>query len=281
MGKRSQHPWPGRCDLPRFCEGLWHWGDHERRLLKAKFYGISGKLNNWLRAFFTGWGQRVVVNGSSSKWSPVLSGVPQGTFLGPSLFLLFVNDLLSSVSARVKLFADDSVLYCYIESSADHDKLQQDLLQLEEWAARWQMNFAPRKCYIMSITLKRQPSWFSYSRRCVTLPWGVTFQKYLGVYITNSLNWTKQLWRWKRKRIRSQVYSKNFQRNLTSCGALVKERAYLSLVGPVCEYGSVAWSQYTQKDIICVEYVQRRATRFVCNDYYRSSSVNTMLSNMG
>ena len=126
----------------------------------------------------------MVVNGSSSKWSPVLSGVPQGTVLGPSLFLLFVNDLLSSVSSRVKLFADDSVLYRHIESSADHDKLQQDPLQLEEWAAMWQMNFAPSKCYIMSITLKRQPSSFSCSRRCVTLPWGVTFQKYLGVYIT-------------------------------------------------------------------------------------------------
>ena len=96
----------------------------------------------------------MVVNGSSSKWSPVKSGVPQGTVLGPSLFLLFVNDLLSSVSSRVKLFADDSVLYRHIESSADHDKLQQDLLQLEEWAPMWQMNFAPSKCYIMSITLK-------------------------------------------------------------------------------------------------------------------------------
>ena len=135
----------------------------------------------------------MVVNGSSSKWLPVLSSVPQGTVLGPSLFLVFVNDLLSSVSSRVKLFADDSVLYRHIESSADHDKLQQDPLQLEEWAAMWQMNFAPSKCYIMSITLKRQPSSFSCSHLCVTLPWGVTFQKYLGVYITNSLNWTKQL----------------------------------------------------------------------------------------
>ena len=96
----------------------------------------------------------MVVKGSSSKWSPVLSGVPQGTVLGPSLLLLFVKGLPSSVSSRVKLFADDSVLYRHIESSADHDKLQQDLLQLEEWAAMWQMNFAPSKCYIMSITLK-------------------------------------------------------------------------------------------------------------------------------
>ena len=96
----------------------------------------------------------MVVNGSSSKWSPVLSSVPQGTVLAPSLFPRFVNDLPSSVSSRVKLFADDSMLYRHIESSADHDKLQQDLLQLEEWEAMWQMNFAPSKCYIMCITLK-------------------------------------------------------------------------------------------------------------------------------
>ena len=99
---------------------------------KAKFYGISGKVNNWLRDFLTGRRQRIVVNGSSSKWSPVLSGVPQGTVLGPILFLLFINDLPSLVSSSVKLFADDSVLYRDIESSADHDKLQEDLLQLEE-----------------------------------------------------------------------------------------------------------------------------------------------------
>ena len=161
------------------------------------------------------------------------------------------------------------MLYRHIESSADHDKLQQDPLQLEEWAAMWQMNFAPSKCYIMSITLKRQPSSFSCSRRCVTLPWGVTFQKYLGVYITNSLNWTKQLWRWKRKRIRSQVYSKNFQRNLTSCGALVKERAYLSLVGPVCEYGPVAWNlrnrtgEERRRQTLC----DKRDNNFVWNNF--------------
>ena len=71
------------------------------------------------------------------------------------------------------------------------------------------------------------------------------------------------------------------QRNLSSCRAVVKERAYLSLVRPICEYGSVAWSPHTQKDIICVESVQRRAALFVCNNYCRSSSVNTMLSNLG
>ena len=71
------------------------------------------------------------------------------------------------------------------------------------------------------------------------------------------------------------------QRNLSSCRAVVKERVYLSLVRPICAYGFVAWSPYTQKDIICVESVQRRAAPFVCNDYCRSSGINTMLSNLG
>ena len=161
---------------------------------------------------------------------------PRGTVLGPILFLLFSTDLPSAVSSRVKLFADDSVLYRHIESSADHDKLQQNLFQLEEWAAMWQMNFAPSKSYIMSITLKRQPSSFSYTL-CNTPLEGVTIQKYLGVYITNSLNWTEQAVDVKKKAKKILGVP---QRNLASCSVAVKERFYLTLVSLVCEYGSVA-----------------------------------------
>ena len=136
---------------------------HERLLLKASYYGIRGKLHTWLRCFLTECKQRVVVNGTSSDWSAVSSGVPQGTVLGPVLFLLYINDLPNSISSTVKLFADDSVVYRQIQRVEDHSILQQDLFNLEQWASLWQMNFAPSKCYTLSVTLKKEPSLFTYS----------------------------------------------------------------------------------------------------------------------
>ena len=125
------------------------------------------------------------------------------------------------------LFADDSALYRYIESSADHDKLQQDLLQLEEWemCAYVAMNFAPSKCYIMSITFKRQPSSFSYTL-CNTPPRGSYVPEIHRVYIISSLNWTKLAVEVKKN---TNKILGVLQRNLSSCGAVFKERAYLSI----------------------------------------------------
>ena len=288
---------------------------HERFLLKARFYGITGKLHYWFRDFLSGRRQRVIVNGSSSKWSPVLSGVPQGTVLGPILFLLFINDLPSGISSSIKLCADDSVLFRHIQTPADQHILQHDLAHLEEWAFTcslpadyyspslrevsspserplaakennslrggyftWQMNFSPSKYYKMSITLKRQPYPFTYVLNGTPLGLeGVTSQKYLGVHITCTLSWSKQALEVKKKANRVLGI---LQRNLASCSPAVKERAHMGLVRPITEYATTTWSPHTQKDIQCVESVQRCAACFVHKDYSRHSSVTSMLQSL-
>ena len=151
---------------------------HARLLLKARHYGIRGKLNEWLRDFLSDRWQGTVVNGSCSDWSNASSGVPQGTVLGPVLFLLYINDLPTGISSEVRLFADDTVLFRQICCPDDHHRLQHDLHQLEQWAAKWQMRFAPTKCFVLSVT-----------RLCDTGLEEVKYYKYLGVYITSSLSW--------------------------------------------------------------------------------------------
>ena len=111
----------------------------------------------------------------------------QGTVLGPTLFLLFVNDVPDRVASGIKMFADDCVISRNINSPEDHAELQSDLNSLEAWAKDWQMSFAPNKCMVMSISLKRSLSCHKYCICGVPLK-SVKYQKNLGVYISYSLN---------------------------------------------------------------------------------------------
>ena len=102
-----------------------------------------------------------MVNESCSEWSNVSAGVPQGTVLGPVLFLLYINDIPTGISSEVRLFADDTALFRQISCPDDHHRLQHDLHQLEQWAAKWQMRFAPTKCFVLSVALRTNSSHFS------------------------------------------------------------------------------------------------------------------------
>ena len=124
------------------------------KLLKSKLfsYGIGGKILKWIDSFLCFRQQRVVVNGVKSDWAPVLSGVPQGTVLGP-LFSLHINDISSDT--EIRLFADDCVCYREIKNEADTIKLQRDIDRLGSWAWKWGMRFQPVKCNMMQLTRKR------------------------------------------------------------------------------------------------------------------------------
>ena len=127
---------------------------HGRLIMKLKSYGIGGPLLEWIEAFLSGRLQRVVINGTSSDWAEVTSGVPQGSVLGPVLFLSYINDIVGVASSEVRLFADDCVCYRVIDDPSDCDVLQRDIYNLGQWAKTWGMRFHPAKCNVMSITRK-------------------------------------------------------------------------------------------------------------------------------
>lgn len=123
---------------------------HEQLLLKADYHWIA---NIWLWSFPT----------ERTASGRVVSRLPQGTVLGPILFLKLINDLPTKITSSIKLFADDCVPYRPINSAGDQFALSCDLDQLEKWAWTWQMKFAPTKCFVMSVILNNSRFQFSYA----------------------------------------------------------------------------------------------------------------------
>ena len=110
---------------------------HQRLLLKLKHYGVCGNILSWIEDFLSARTQEVIIEGSKSTPSPVSSGVPQGTVLGPLLFLAYINDMPECFRSEIKLFADDSLLYRRIKNNADCCQLQEDLDKHQEWEQKW------------------------------------------------------------------------------------------------------------------------------------------------
>ena len=125
---------------------------HRRLLHKSDYYGIRGSTHKWINSWLSWRTQKVVLDGQASDPVPVLSGVPQGSVLGPILFLIFINDLADNIRSSVPLFADDCVLYRNIHSIQDCFILQEDLTSLGQWEADWQMKFNVDKCHTMRVT---------------------------------------------------------------------------------------------------------------------------------
>ena len=119
--------------------------------MKLDYYGIRGTTLKWIQDFIIGRTQQVLLDGIHSSTCDVDSGVPQGTVLGPLLFLIFINDLHEYVTSNARLFADDCLLYRVINNNDQH-QLQNDLQQLEIWEKKWQMQLNADKCFTIHLT---------------------------------------------------------------------------------------------------------------------------------
>ena len=143
--------------------------DHKRLLLKLHRFGINKDVISWIRSFLSNRTQRVVLDGEESDSCPVLSGVPQGSVLGPCLFLLYINDMPDMIQSNIRLFADDTIMYLTVSNQTNCQALQVDLTKLETWASEWLMAFNPNKCEVIQITNKKTPTLFSYTIHGVSL----------------------------------------------------------------------------------------------------------------
>jgi len=233
---------------------------HQRLLLKLENYGIRGNLLSWISNFLTRREMCVVVDGEKSHHVPVGSGVPQGTVLGPLLFLCHINDLPERVKSQIRLFADDCLLYRPINTFKDHEILQNDLDNLHKWANEWGMEFNGKKCYLLSS--KHKSSYFYNINKEILKR--VQENPYLGITLSEDLEWKTYITNIT-KRANSTLGF--LRRNLSHCPLECRKNAFLALVRSKLEYASVVWDPFHQSDIDRLEGIQRSAARFITRDY--------------
>ena len=162
---------------------------HERLLKKLQSYGVTGRLLQWIRAFLSDRRQRVVVRGCHSEWASVTSGVPQGSVLGPLLFLIYINDIPDVVSSKIKIFADDTKVYRSISSPDDAAELQRDLDAITRWSVQWQLAFNENKCTALHVGPRNPEHLYTMQdRSLVSSP----AERDLGVYVDPELKFRKQ-----------------------------------------------------------------------------------------
>jgi hypothetical protein len=139
------------CDISKAFDRVWHNG----LLYKLEKVGVGGNLLQWFGDYLRGRKQRVVLNGQKSTYSEIKAGVPQGSVLGPLLFLVYINDIVEKIQGNIKLFADDTVLYVDIDRvELAEEILQQDLQKLKEWSDQWLVKFNSAKTVQMRVSLK-------------------------------------------------------------------------------------------------------------------------------
>ncbi|KXJ17197.1 putative RNA-directed DNA polymerase from transposon BS [Exaiptasia diaphana] len=201
--------------------------------------------------------------------------------LPPVFIVLFVamhDDIFSRVEphAEVRLFADDTIAYLAIKSDHDPDALQNDLDKLAEWEKLWDMEFNAEKCEVIHAGRKRLPVKRDYILHGQTLR-SVDSSKYLGVTISANLCWNTHINNITTKANNTLAF---LRRNLRVNSRQIKTQAYFGLVRPILEFAASVWDPYTKSNIDKLEKIQRRAARFVCRDYRRTSSVTEMIQSL-
>ena len=233
---------------------------HRRLLGKLNAFGVQGKLFNWIKEFLCGRTQIVKVNGTQSEDAAVLSGIPQGTVLGPLLFVLYINDILDNVESEGLLFANDTKIYRAITSQEDAQSLQSDLNTLEEWSDEWLLRFHPDKCHVLTLGKFENIMHTERHKICNKELEHMFEEKDLGVIIDSELSFSEHIA--SKVRIANAIVGL-IRRSFSFLDGTSFKKLYTAFVRPHLEYAQSVWSPHLRKHINMLENVQIGATKLV------------------
>ena len=230
---------------------------HKRLLHKLEKFGVAKGLVKWIGEWLSNRKQRVVIDGVCSEWESVWSGVPQGSVLGPILFVLFIDDIDKNVASKVLKFADDTKLLGRVDGEENRRVIQEDLRKLFGWSQDWRMLFNVDKCGVMHLGY--------YNERKDLMLGDVVLgvlkeEKDLGVMMQDDLKVAKQC---NKAANTANRMLGMIKRNFVSRGREILLPLYKSVVRPHLDYCVQAWRPHFMKDISRLEKVQRRMTKMV------------------
>ncbi len=245
-------------DISKAFDRVWHKG----LLHKLKKCGIGGQLLAWFSSYLRDRQQRVVINGNESTWGHIQSGVPQGSVLGPLLFLIYINDLTYEVqNCNVRLFADDTCLFVEVEDRENTSLLiNTDLARIADWASRWLVSFSPDKTKSLVVSNKRDSNMNPSVKFCDAIIKEVRNHVYLGLTFSSNLKWTDHIeciYLKARKRLSLMMPLKHKidRRSL--------QTMFFAFVRPCMEYGNIVWGGSYDSDINKLEQINIDGMRLV------------------
>ena len=218
------------------------------------------------------------MEGEKSSTERVLSGVPQGSVLGPLLFLIYVDEVTSitlSRGSKCNLFADDLLLFKVLSDACDFKAVQDDISAVEAWSTDNYLTLNPKKCKCMIISRKRDPP---KPETPLVLSGSILAQvdtfKYLGVLLNNKLSWSPHVEAVCSKA--RKVLGLLYRRFYADCNPSTILQLYTALVRPHMEYACSVWAPYTARDIGALESVQKFACRMATHNW--TSNYQELLS---
>ena len=234
---------------------------HKRLLNKIKGYGVGGNVLNWIEDFLSDRQQYCSINGKKSNSVPVTSGVPQGSVLGPTLFIYYINDLPNVTNEQVKIFADDTKAYTPIKCINDNLNLQLCIDSLVSWSEKWLLHFNSKKCKVLHLGQNNQKYNYQIREGNITRELEKSVcEKDLGVYVDGSLKFNEHIQESIKK---ARNISAMIMRTISFKTPDIMVPIFKSPIKPILEYANAVWCPQTKKDIRAIEKVQRHFTKRV------------------